>query len=69
MATKEAFTNGPSAGPVNRGGQRKSARVFSRPKPEDGRRLVRVFMDVKSAPMREAIIKFITELSRLPDES
>jgi len=65
MAKKGAFSTGSSDAFINHGGQRNPAGTSSRPTPEDGLRLIHAFMDVKQAALREAIIQFIVELSKL----
>jgi hypothetical protein len=65
MAKKEAFPTGSSDPFVNPDGRRNPAGTSSRPTPEDGLRLIHAFMDVKQVALREAIIQFVTELSKL----
>ena len=68
MAKKEPVSIGPSAPRIKGGGQHHPAGASSRPTPEDGHRLIQAFMDVKQAALREAIIRLVTELSKLNDE-
>ena len=59
---------------IRRGGgwvkplQIERAESSSRPTPEDGRRLIHAFMDVKQVALREALIRLVTELSKLDVE-
>jgi hypothetical protein len=65
MAKKEALSTGLSDALFNHGSQRNSVgSSSSRPTPEDGRRLIHAFMDIKPAALREAIIQLVTELSK-----
>ena len=66
MARNEAFSTGPADGAVN-GGQRDRAGASSRPKPEEGLRLMHAFLSIRHAALREAVIKLVTELSTLHD--
>jgi hypothetical protein len=66
MAKKEPFSTSPSDARI-KGGQRNPARASSRPTPEDGRRLIHAFMDIKQAALREAVIRLVIELSKLND--
>ena len=68
MAKKDAFSTGPSASFINHGSQRKRAGTPSRPTPEDGHRLIYAFMEIKQVALREAIIQFVTELSKLCED-
>jgi hypothetical protein len=69
MSKKEALSTGLSDALFNHGSQKNSAGISSpRPTPEDGRRLIHAFLDIKHAALREAIIQLVTELSkRHPD--
>ena len=64
MAKEYAFSSGAAEAPAN-GGRRDAPGTFSQPKPEEGVRLVHAFHGIKHAALREAIIKFVTELSTL----
>ena len=54
----------PSDTRVNRG-QTDPAASFSRPHPEEGHRLMRAFLSIREAALREAIITFVAEVSKL----
>jgi hypothetical protein len=62
MAKEDAFSTGTAEAPASK---RDAPGNFSQPKPEDGVRLVHAFHGIKHAALREAIIKFVTELSTL----
>jgi hypothetical protein len=65
MSKKEALSSGLSVALFNHGSQKNPTGSFSsRPTPEDGRRLIHAFMDIKPAALREAIIQLVTELSK-----
>jgi hypothetical protein len=65
MSKKEALSTGASNALFNDGSRKNSAGISSsRPTPEEGRRLVHAFMDIKHAGLREAIIQLVTELSK-----
>jgi hypothetical protein len=68
VAKKDAFSTGPSDPFINHGGQRNRAGTSSRPTPEDGHRLIHAFMEIKYVALREAIIQFVTELSKLRED-
>ena len=68
MAKKEPSSIGPSDAPIKGSGQRSPDETYSRPTPEDGRRLIHSFMDIKRAALREAVIRLVTELSKLHDD-
>ncbi len=67
MANKEAFSAGPADGSIA-GGPRDHSGGSSRPKPEDGLRLMHAFLSIQQDALREAIIQFVTELSALRDD-
>ncbi len=46
------------------GGQADPVGENSRPHPEEGRRLMRAFWGIKEAPLREAFVAFVEELSK-----
>jgi hypothetical protein len=62
MAKEEAFSSGAAGA---KGGNFDLPRGTSLPKPEEGLRLVHAFHGVKHAALREAIIKFVEELSTI----
>jgi hypothetical protein len=64
MAKEDAFSIGAADAPLN-GGRRDASASLSPPKPEEGVRLVHAFHGIKHAALREAIIKFVTELSTI----
>jgi len=67
MAQRETFSAG--AAHASTGGElRGRSGDFSRPNPEQGYRLMRAFLSVKQDVLREAIVKFVTELSTLQDK-
>jgi hypothetical protein len=68
MAKKETHSSDSSDGSIDHDGQGNRAGASSRPTPEDGLRLIHAFMDIKEAAIREAIIRFITELSSRRDD-
>lgn len=49
-------------------GQRDFAGVHSRPDPEEGRRLMRAFVNIREAALREAVVALVTEISTLHDD-
>ncbi len=67
MARKETLSVGRGKASVD-GGQRDFAGVHSRPDPEEGRRLLRAFLNIREAALREAVIALVTELSTLHDD-
>jgi hypothetical protein len=64
MARNEAFSTSLADASVD-GGQVDRAGASARPKPEDGLRLMHAFLSIQHAALREAVIKFVTELSTL----
>ncbi len=68
MAKKEVFSTGLSYTPIKIGGPRNPSGLYSRPTPEEGRRLVHAFMDIKRVALREAVIQLVTDLSELDDD-
>jgi hypothetical protein len=64
MTKEDTFSIAPADASPKRG-QRDLTENSSPPKPEEGLRLVHAFHDIKQAALREAIIKFVTELSML----
>jgi hypothetical protein len=69
MAKKEVLSIGPGYAPIKGGGQRNRSGIYSRPTPEEGRRLVHAFMDIKQIALREAVIQLVTDLSKLHDDA
>jgi hypothetical protein len=68
MAKKEVFSIGPSYAPIKGEGRRNPSGNYSRPTPEEGRRLVRAFMDIERRALREAVIQLVTDLAKLHDD-
>jgi hypothetical protein len=64
MANQANFSVVPSDTRVNRG-QTDPARGFSWSNPEEGYRLMRAFLNIREAALREAIITFVAEVSKL----
>ncbi len=64
MAKEDTFSIAPADASAKRG-KRDLTTDSSPPKPEEGLRLVHAFHDIKQVALREAIIKFVTELSTL----
>ncbi len=64
MAKEDAFSIGALHAPLN-GDKRQTPGSSSPPNPEEGVRLVHAFHGIKHAALREAIIKFVTELSTI----
>ena len=67
MAKQANFSVVPSDTRVNRG-QTDPARGFSWSDPEEGHRLMRAFLSIREAALREAIItfvEFVAEVSKL----
>jgi hypothetical protein len=62
MSKKENFS-AHSAGAFGDGGQRDLSRAQSRPLPEEGHRLIRAFLRIEKASVREALVNFVEELS------
>ncbi len=67
MATENHTSDSHSDTTVNRGQLDPSA-SFSWSDPEEGYRLMRSFKSVKRAALRDAIVKFVTQLSMFEDE-
>jgi hypothetical protein len=68
MAKKEIFSIGPAYAPIKGDGQRNPSGIYSRPTPEEGRRLVHAFMDIKPIALREAVIRLVADLAELHDD-
>jgi hypothetical protein len=66
MARKETFPVGQAKASVD-GAERDFAGDHSRPDPEEGRRLMRAFVNIREAALRKALIALVTELSTLHD--
>lgn len=64
MAKKDAYSSG-NDNAFARGEQGDDAGSSSWPKPEEGLRLMHAFLDIRQSEVRDAIIKFVAELSRL----
>lgn len=67
MAQNETFSAGPAGAPLH-GGQRDQSGHTSRPNPEEGHRLMRAFLSIRRAALREAVVNLVRELSTLQDE-
>ena len=72
MAKKKGKKNvnssdGPSDSHINRG-QSDLGRGCSAPEPEEAHRLIRFFMNIRRASIREAIVKIVAELSARDDK-
>jgi len=64
MAKKDAYSTGnDNVSAHDEQGDRTA--ISSRPKPEEGLRLMHAFLDIRQPEVRDAIIKFVAELSRL----
>ncbi len=66
MAQRETFPH-TADGAIGR--QHDAPGDCSRPNPEQGHRLMRTFLSIREAALREAIVKFVNELSTLQDEN
>jgi hypothetical protein len=44
-----------------------SSEPRSSPEPEEGRRLIRAFLEIGDPSLREAIVEFITDLAKLDE--
>jgi hypothetical protein len=64
MAKQANFSVVPSDTRVNRG-QTDPARGFTWSDPEEGYRLTRAFLNIREPALREAIIAFVAEVSKL----
>ena len=67
MATESHTSDSHSDTSVNRGQLDPSA-SFSWSDPKEGHRLMRSFMSIKEATLRDAIVKFVTQLSVFEDD-
>jgi hypothetical protein len=67
MAQRETLSVG-AGDPSARGGQLDRSRDSSRLDPEQGCRLMRAFLSIQQDGLREAIVKFVTELAALEDQ-
>ncbi len=67
MAKEDAFSIGAAHVRLN-GGKRETPDNFSQPNPQEGVRLVHAFHGIKHAALREAIIRFVTELSTIQND-
>ena len=66
MAKRERLSTGPAGTLAH---SEKGIEDRSRPKAEDGLRLMHAFLEIKKAEVREAIIKYVEEQSRLENGS
>jgi len=64
MAKKDAYSTG-NDNVSAYGEQGDRTAVSSWPKAEEGLRLMHAFLDIRQPEVRDAIIKFVAELSRL----
>ena len=62
MAAKDTFSAGAAA--AISGAQSNRSRARSLPEPEEGLRLMHAFVVIESADLREAVVKFVEELSK-----
>jgi hypothetical protein len=49
-------------------GQREASGDSARPNPEEGHRLMRAFLTIEQAAVRETIVNFVMELSAMHDK-
>jgi hypothetical protein len=64
MAKKDAYSIGNDNAFAN-GEQDDRTAISSWPKPEEGLQLMHAFLDIRQPELRNAIIKFVAELSRV----
>ena len=67
MAAKDTLSAG--AATAISGVQGNRSGVRSLPRPEDGLRLMHAFVAIESADLRDAVVKFVEELSRTQRDS
>ena len=67
MVRKELFSTGPAEASV-RSLRGDPVWESARPSPEQGHRLMRAFLSIKEAALREAIVNFVTDVSTLRNE-
>jgi hypothetical protein len=67
MAAKDTLSAGAAA--AIRGVQSNSSRIRSLPKPQEGLRLMHAFVGIESADLRDAVVKFVENLSRTQRDS
>ena len=67
MAAKDTFSAGATA--AISGLQSNRSRIRPLPKPEEGLRLMHAFVAIQSADLREAVVKFVEELSKTQRDS
>lgn len=67
MAQRETFLE--TARTAIDGRPRHAPEDSSRPNPEQGHLLMRAFVSIRRAALREAIVEFVNELSTLQDEN
>ncbi len=68
MAQSEISLAGTKGASID-GSQLDRSGPSSRSKPEEGHRLMRAFVSIRQAALREAIVKFVDELSTLRDDN
>ena len=62
MAANDTFSAG--AATAISGAQGNRSGIGSLPKPEEGLRLMHAFITIESVDLREAVVKFVEELSK-----
>lgn len=67
MAQMETISVGIADASIN-DSQRERSGDSSRPNPDAGHRLIRAFLSIEQAALREAIVAFVVELSALQDK-
>ena len=67
MARRESYSNGRLAATI-KGDQHDRLGCISPPTLEEGHRLIRAFLSIREAALREAVVDFVEELSTLQDE-
>jgi hypothetical protein len=67
MAAKDTFSGGAAA--AISGAQSNRSAIGSLPKPEEGLRLMHAFVTIESVDVREAVVKFVEELSKTQRDS
>jgi len=67
MAQSEISLAGTEGASID-GSQLDRSGPSSRSKPEEGHRLMRAFLGIRQAGLREALVRLVTELSTLQDE-
>ena len=69
MAQRKTFSEGIEGDLSVNAGQLERFGNSTRPNPEQGHRLMRAFVSIRQAALREAIVKFVDELSTLQDDN